>query len=160
MNLPWIDEAKKYIGLKETPGAGNTPEIVQFWNDIRRGGIHDDATPWCAAFVGAVLEHVGIQSSRFESAASYLTWGVDLEEPVRGAIVVFSRDGGGHVGFVLGQDNIGQLLVLGGNQSDEVCVRAFQRRRVTGYRWPAGQELPPDGFLPVLSTAALSRSEA
>ncbi len=157
--LRWVLEARKHINLREIKGPQHAAEILQFWRDIKRGGIKDDETPWCAAFVGAMLERVGIQSTRFESARSYLTWGTELREPVPGCIVVFTRDGGGHVGFVVGQNENRDLLVLGGNQSDAVNVRAFPRARVTGYRWPAGEALPGDVRLPV-TTAQKSTSEA
>lgn len=155
----WLIEARKHLGLKEVKGANHHPEILQMWKDIKRGGIKDDETPWCAAFVGAMLERVGIRSTRFESAKSYLTWGNQLVEPVVGCIVVFSRDGGGHVGFVVGQDRQGNLLVLGGNQSDGVNIRAFPRSRAKGYRYPATYTLT-EPLLPVLSDAELSRNEA
>lgn len=113
----------------------------------------------CAAFVGAMLERAGIQSSRFEGARSYASWGEKLAEPTDGCVVVFSRDGGGHVGFVVGQDSVGNLLVLGGNQSDAVNVKAFPRSRVTAYRWPAGVSMPI-GTLPVRAPAEFSKSEA
>ena len=106
-----------------------------------------------------MLERVGIRSSRFESAKSYLEWGELLKEPTPGCVVVFSRDGGGHVGFVVGQDKAGNLLVLGGNQGDAVNVKAFQRSRVTGYRWPAGIACSHDQ-LPVMDAAELSKVEA
>lgn len=137
MNEPlWLIEARKYDGQREIKGITHNPLIVSWWKKIKRGGIKDDETPWCAAFVGAMLENVGIISSRFESAKSYLTWGSKLPGPVVGCIVVFSRDGGGHVGFVVGIDGKGKLLVLGGNQSDGVNIRAFPRDNVVGYRWP------------------------
>ncbi len=126
MNKPrWILQAENHIGVKEVKGSSHNPVIVQFWKDIRRGGIKDDETPWCAAFVGSMLERSGIQSTRFESAKSYLSWGEKLDRPVYGCVVVFSRDGGGHVGFVVGKDKAGNLLVLGGNQGDAVNVKAF-----------------------------------
>ena len=156
---PWLVEAEKLIGLREVKGEKHAPEILQMWRDIKRSGIKDDETPWCAAFVGSMLERAGIQSSRFESAKSYLSWGVPLGIPAVGCVVVFTRDGGGHVGFVLGQDSKGNLLVLGGNQSDQVCVRSFPRARVSGYRWPAGLPMPALS-LPTLSAAEVSRSEA
>lgn len=159
MLLRWIEMAKNHIGVAEVKGATHNPVIVQFWKDIRRGGIRDDDTPWCAAFVGAMLERCGIQSSRFESAKSYLSWGEQLDRPVYGCVVVFSRDGGGHVGFVVGKDKAGNLLVLGGNQGDAVNVKAFPLSRVTGYRWPQGESLPV-GDLPVGDSVAMSRSEA
>lgn len=155
---PWILEAKKFVGLKEIKGSAHAPEILQMWKDIKRGGIKDDETPWCAAFVGACLERVGIRSTRFESARSYAGWGQPLKEPAAGCVVVFNREGGGHVGFVVGRDTRGNLLVLGGNQSDEVNVRAFSTERVIAYRWPDGYPLPGSSL--AVSSAALSTSEA
>jgi uncharacterized protein (TIGR02594 family) len=154
----WVEIARSLIGLKEVAGSQHSPEILKFWRDIRRGGIKDDETPWCAAFVGACLERAGIQSSRFESAKSYLQWGTALKEPCLGCIVVFTRDGGGHVGFVVGKDSAGRLLVLGGNQSDAVNVKAFPLARVSGYRWPAG--VAAGAPLPLLAGAEVSRREA
>jgi uncharacterized protein (TIGR02594 family) len=157
--MKWMTEAKKHIGLREIKGGQHAPEIVQFWKDIKRGGIKDDETPWCAAYVGAMLERVGIRSSRFESARSYLDWGQQLTGPTLGCIVVFTRQGGGHVGFCVGQDKAGNLLILGGNQGDAVNVKAFPRSRVTGYRWPAGVMLP-EPSLPVLAAVEFSRGES
>ncbi|GKX60661.1 TIGR02594 family protein [Leminorella grimontii] len=155
---PWIDEARKYIGEMEIKGPRHNPLILQWWKDIKRGGIKDDETPWCAAYVGAMLERVGIRSTRFESAKSYLTWGVALDGPVMGCIVVFERSGGGHVGFVVGQTASGDLLVLGGNQSDAVNIKSFSRDRAKGYRWPVGYPLPTEP-LPI-STAERSTRES
>lgn len=154
----WVHEAEKHIGLDEIKGPQHAAEILQFWKDIKRGGIKDDETPWCAAFAGAMLERAGIRSTRFESAKSYLDWGVELAEPVYGCIVVFTREGGGHVGFVVGTDGAGRLLVLGGNQGNQVNVRAFPLDRVSGFRWPEGV-LPPDQALATFSADA-SNGEA
>ena len=156
--LPWIKEARRFIGEREIKGPKHNPLIVQWWKDIKRGGIKDDETPWCAAFTGAMLEHVGIRSSRFESAKSYLEWGTGLKEPAYGCVVVFTRTGGGHVGFVVGRDEKGNLLVLGGNQGDAVSIAAFSVSRVSGYRWPSGVQFDQQP-LP-LGSAAPSTSEA
>jgi uncharacterized protein (TIGR02594 family) len=143
----WITEAQKYLGVREIPGVNHHPLILAMWKAIKRGGIRDDETPWCAAFVGFCLENVGIVSSRFESARSYLDWGRRIDRPVHGCIVVFTREGGGHVGFLVGVDGRGDLLVLGGNQGNEVNVRTFPRGRVTGYRWPLAVPLPGDDLV-------------
>ena len=50
---PWMDFAKALIGVKEIPGTKHNPEILQMWKDLKRSGIKDDETPWCAGFVGA-----------------------------------------------------------------------------------------------------------
>lgn len=157
----WLAEARRHIGTREIKGMKHEPKILTWWRAIRRGGIKDDETPWCAAFAGGCLEAVGIVSSRFESARSYLGWGVALPAPAVGCIVVFTRDGGGHVGFVEGVDLRGNLMVLGGNQGDEVNVRAFPLTRVSGYRWPAGVPLPGVSKpLPVIAGGIVSTREA
>lgn len=156
----WLAEARKHIGTREIPGARHEPKIVQWWKAIKRGGIKDDETPWCAAFVGAMLEQVGLMSSRFESARSYLQWGVPLAIPAVGAIAVFTRQGGGHVGFIVGQTPDGQsLLILGGNQGNEVNVRSISKARLTGIRWPKPVPLPSTvgvlaGWAPASTTEA------
>ena len=50
--------------------------------------------------------------------------------------------------------------MLGGNQSNAVNIKPFERKRVLGYRWPDGSE--PDNFaLPlVTSDGRVSRNEA
>lgn len=155
---PWLCEAYRHIGTREVPGPQHEFKILQWWKAIKRGGIKDDETPWCAAFVGGCLEEAGITSTRFESARSYEAWGHPLAEPAVGCIVVFSRVGGGHVGFVVGQDATGNLLVLGGNQGNAVNVRAFPRSRATAYRWPSQRVV--NGPLPVLAAADMSTTEA
>lgn len=159
MEPVWLTIARKYIGTKEIKGLKHEPKILQWWKAIKRGGIKDDETPWCAGFVGGVLEEAGIISSRHEGARSYLAWGIPSTLCL-GAIAVLSRaGGGGHVGFVVGKDNAGRILLLGGNQGDEVNIRAFDKSRIVGYRWPRPVENKLTA-LPVLSQSELSASEA
>lgn len=160
MKLPWLVMASSLVGVKEIKGPRHHGEILQMWKDIKRGGIKDDETPWCAAFVGACLERTGFVSTRFESARSYIDWGQKLDAPAVGCVVVFTRVGGGHVGFVVGQDKSGALLVLGGNQSDEVNIRAFPISRVSAYRWPAEVVLPAKAALPILDAVKMTTGEA
>lgn len=139
----WISKAYNYIGLKEIHGKQHNEKILEFWKEIR-ASFTDDETPWCAGFVGGVLEECGIRSSRSASARSYMNWGAKLDEPAVGAIVVFWRGDpkgySGHVGFVVGKDGKGNIMVLGGNQGDEVNVKPFSTSRVLGYRWPLNEE--------------------
>ena len=159
---PWIIEAEKYIGTREIRGPRHEPRILGWWRAIFRGGIRDDETPWCSAFVGAMLEFSGIVSTRFESARSWEQWGRPLQFPVYGCVAVFSRTGGGgHVGFVIGRDVAGNLLILGGNQGDAVSVMAFRTDRVTAYRWPSAVPVSVTASPPVLAASApLSTNEA
>jgi uncharacterized protein (TIGR02594 family) len=159
----WLEVAKKYIGQSEIKGSRHNPLILKWWAKIR-APFTDDETPWCAAFVGGVLEECGIRSSRSAAARSYLKWGQALKFPIAGCVVVFWRgkpDGwSGHVGFVVGRDARDNLLVMGGNQGNAVTVAPFYRGRVLGYRWPLNEPLPQHMDLPIIaSTAALSQNE-
>lgn len=161
MSAKWVNEAKKFIGLKEIKGDADAPEIVKMWADIKNSGIKDDETPWCAAFVGACLERSGIKSTRSGGSQSYLNWGDALHRPVKDCIVIFKRNGGGHVGFVVGKDDKGNIMVLGGNQADAVNIKAFDPARVVGYRFPSGIARSPHSELPLLaSNGELSSNEA
>lgn len=146
----WLALARGYIGTKEIRGSKHNPLILRWWIAIRASWFKDDETPWCAAYVGGVLEEAGIVSSRSAAARSYLKWGQKLTKPAVGAVVVFSRSGGGHVGFVVGRDTRGRLMVLGGNQGDAVNIKPFSEDRILGYRWPPGAAKPTTYKLPVL----------
>lgn len=143
MTPRWYAEAQTCIGLREIKGAQHAPAILKMWTAIR-APFTDDETPWCAAFVGACLEKSGIRSTRSPRARSYLNWGVPLDKPSLGAVLVFSRGGAGHVGFYAGEDS-GAYHVLGGNQGDEVNVTRLTKDRLLGIRWPAGEGLPKTG---------------
>ena len=162
----WYALALTFLGEREIPGREHNPKIVQWWTDIR-SKIRDDETPYCAAFAGAMLERSGIVSTRSPAARSYCNYGAKLTFPVLGCIVVFERPPhtwSGHVGFVAGEDNLGNIMTLGANQSNAVTIAPFARRRAIAYRWPPGETYPTGTKpldLPVLvSTRPLSTIEA
>lgn len=158
-SLPiWLKTAAKYLGEKEIKGSQHNPFIIEWWKAIK-SKIIDDETSWCAAFVGGILEETGIMSTRSESARSYNKWGLELDRPAYGSIVVFWRgkpsSWKGHVGFVVGRDQHNNLMVLGGNQKDQVCISSFSALRVLSYRWPATSVYPTKrgfGNLPLISS--------
>jgi uncharacterized protein (TIGR02594 family) len=158
----WMAHARRYIGVAEVPGPKSNPVIVGFWKLAKLSGIKDDLVPWCAGFACAVLEEAGIRSPRTDGAKNFLLWGQPLPMASVGCIVVFGRTGGYHVGFVVGKDKAGNLLVLGGNQGDAVNIRAFPLPRVLGYVWPPHEPVPAIATLPVLTIAGatVSTSEA
>jgi uncharacterized protein (TIGR02594 family) len=156
----WLTEARKHVGLRELPGAPTAPTI-QRWLSSLGAWWRDDETPWCGVAVAAWMQAAGVAPlpRHWMRARAWAEWGTRLDRPMHGCVVVFERQGGGHVGLVVGQDAQGRLLVLGGNQGDAVNVRAFPRERVLAYCWPPGRDVPPLAEL-ARGDAAVSTSEA
>lgn len=69
-----------------------------------------------------------------------MRWGQALrpERLAPGAVLVFGRPGGGHVGFYLGED-AADYVVLGGNQGDAVSIARLAKARCIARRWPSGE---------------------
>lgn len=156
----WFIHALAEIGQAEVHGAGSNLRIAQYWKgaDIDVA-VTDDETPWCAAFVGAMIASALIYGTRKANAKSYLGWGDNLPnnaEPPVGAIVVLNRppaDWKGHVAFCAGWAN-GKVHLLGGNQGDRVSIAAFDQKRIAGIRWP--KEVPLIGTRILLPVTANS----
>lgn len=145
MQAYWLKSALSVLGIHELPGQETHPLILHWWKQIK-APFTDDETAWCAAFVGGILEDCKIQSSRSAAARSYEKWGIKLSDICEGAIVVFWRgtpnSGQGHVGFVIGKDSVGNIMVIGGNQGNEVSIKSFSTDRVLSYHWPKDITLP------------------
>jgi uncharacterized protein (TIGR02594 family) len=155
----WIDEARKHIGLKEIIGTGNNATI-QLWLTKLKAWLKDDSVACCGVFTAHCIKTAGYPLPKhWYRALDWLNWGVEIGAPCYGCVVVFSRKGGGHVGFVVGMDKEGRLMVLGGNQGDAVSIAPFDVSRVAGYRMPVGTF--HRGALPILvSKSASSTNEA
>jgi len=65
-------------------------------------------------------------------ARNWAAWG-DGSPRELGAVLVFARDGGGHVGIYVGEDTE-YFHVLGGNQKDQVCIVRIRKPRLIGCR--------------------------
>ena len=113
---------------------------------------HNDKA-WCGALVYEVLtstnaipEFSGKKSSgpayNFLRAKEYLKVGTEATEPKIGDIMVTSRSSGllgtstsYHVGFYGGKDKDGNILQLGGNQSNKLSYRTIPKgQKIEGYR--------------------------
>jgi uncharacterized protein (TIGR02594 family) len=84
--------AKAEVGTVEWKD-GSNPKVVAYFKDSGNAGVKDDATAWCAAFVGAMLARSGVKGTGKMTARSYLEWGdpVDRSDAKPGDIVVFKR---------------------------------------------------------------------
>lgn len=138
----WLQIARKYIGVHEGDGLHNNPTVMKFFVEAGHAEVRNDhTTPWCAAFVGAVLKESGLPNTGTLWALDYARYGQKLAGPAIGAIGTKTRNGGGHVFFVAGFDR-NFIYALGGNQNDRVCIERIPRAAIHSYAWPPGLPLP------------------
>jgi uncharacterized protein (TIGR02594 family) len=110
-----IAEARKYLGTNPT----------------------GRATLWCGAFLDMVLRRTGHRGGG-NLARGYIKYGTRIAGPEVGAIVVFARQGGGHVGIVTGIDSNGNPIVISGNHNHRVAVATYPAKRALAYVMPNG----------------------
>jgi uncharacterized protein (TIGR02594 family) len=130
--------AQKEIGVSEVPGPRSNPRIVEYHKATSLDPkLRNDNTPWCSSFVNWVVQQGGLMGTNSASALSWRQWGNDAHGPSLGAIAVLDYGSGhGHVAFVAGVTTAGRVILLGGNQSDQVRYSVFGASRIVGYRVP------------------------
>lgn len=157
---PWLIEARSLMGTREIVGPKHNGFISKGWARLGAPWFNDDETPWCGLFIAHCMEKVGLPypgKGMFARALAWADWGKS-SDPVVGAVAVFGRTGGGHVGFAVGQ-GAGVVYVLGGNQSNAVNIMPIARSRLVGFRWPAGLSSGTIA-LPAMTGGTVSRNEA
>jgi uncharacterized protein (TIGR02594 family) len=154
----WMAEARARIGEKEIPGPKHNSWIAQGWARLGASWFNDDETPWCGFFAAHCIDHAGLPYPKmFPRALAWAEWGKPCP-PAIGAVVVFGRQGGGHVGFLVGESP-NHYYVLGGNQSNAVNIAPIAKSRMVAIRWPAQLGLPVAG-LPRMTGGVVSTNEA
>lgn len=141
--LDWVLRARELIGVTEVNGTRHNPLIIEWLDNMGRfsneskAWWRDDETPWCGLFVGHVLGNSGrFVVKEWYRAKAWLNPDLTtLDKPAYGCLAVIDRTGGGHVGFVVGKDTHGNVMILGGNQNDTVNITPFHPDRITGYKW-------------------------
>lgn len=107
---PWLDLARSEIGVHEVH---NESRVHFYWKKAKLSGLAKHSAskiPWCSGFVCAMMEMADIRSARTDGAKNWLNWGIPLDKPYTGCVVVFTRSGGGHVGIVVGEDESGNQI--------------------------------------------------
>jgi uncharacterized protein (TIGR02594 family) len=144
--LPWIQLAESLLGTNEYPGSSNNPKIIAWAKELGTASnsvkwvanfYTKDEIPWCGLFVGYVMHKCDYDDQLPDNPLGALEWlnfGVKTK-PRYGAVMCFRRNGGGHVGFYVSEDDE-YYHILGGNQSDSVNVTKVAKDRFVGARWP------------------------
>lgn len=151
---PWMKLAEKQVGVNEDDHEGIVRDYHKVGGSLNAGG----KTPWCASFVGWVLEKSGIRSTRSAAANSYDKWGQKLAKTniPFGAIIRVRFKEGNHVAFCTGDKGGARVSTLGGNQSSkkggsrrnggEVTLSSVARSEIVSVSYPEGYK-PSGGSL-------------
>jgi uncharacterized protein (TIGR02594 family) len=142
-----MDTARRFLGLRELPGAAHEPFIQWCFSLCKLGTDQPDETPWCSAFVQGVAFIHGLRASGSAAARSWLAVGHEVapESAREGDVVIFKRGTGpqpgrevlkapGHVAFFVEWVPGGRVRVLGGNQGDSVSLADFPVELILGIR--------------------------
>lgn len=158
---PWIRELRALMGRHER--ADNA--ALRQWLASDGNALGDPAKlPWCGDAVETAIR-LTLPGEPFNGplgenpywARNWAHFGVKTE-PVAYAVYVFVRDGGGHVGFGMGQSE-DHFYILGGNQSNRVSIAPIDKDRCIAIRRPTTWNAPlPE--LPRMSGGAISTNEA
>jgi len=161
-----VVEALKEFGVTETPGKASNAKIMGWAAEIGQDVIGwkytDDSVPWCGLFVATMAQRAGKPLAKNPLyALNWATYGSAADKPSLGDILTFKRDGGGHVGIYIAEDDVA-YHVLGGNQSDKVCISRILKKRLYKARRVPFKVAMPDSVKPYLvaSNGVLSTNEA
>lgn len=144
----WLEAGIKLLGVHEGLGSKDNQEIIDWAKD--EGGeiakeFNHDSIPWCALFANHILTKVGLKGTETLWALDFAgNWPcIRLAAPAVGAFAPMKRSGGGHIMVIVGKDQHGNIMGLGGNQSDAVTIAPFAVSRLNqGFYWPKGPSLP------------------
>lgn len=143
--------ASTYVGTRELSNAKeNNPLILAFIQccDNIPPELSDEV-PWCSAFVNFIMKNLRLPRTRALSAKSWMNIGVAVSSYnnaiVDSDIVIMNRGNNpalGHVGFYAGFhfDNKPEgatgnsVMILGGNQNNQVCIESFPVSMIAGIR--------------------------
>lgn len=127
--LLWL-ELMKWYGVSEITGSIHNPTIVGWFSELGYPEIKDDETSWCSLAINIMAKRAGLEFSGKLDARSWMHVGTEINDPKIGHVVVFYRNEltgwQGHVGLFGGFSLDGkQILTLGGNQGNQICIRAY-----------------------------------
>lgn len=161
-----ITEGLALLGVQEVVGKGSNRTIIGWRDELNAAGVKivgfaDDDVPWCGLYAAIVAHRAGkdvVANPLW--ARNWAKFGDAVDSAGLGDVLVFVRDGGGHVGFYVAEDATA-YHVLGGNQSNRVSITRIAKDRCIAKRRPRYIN-PPASVKPyrVAASGALSRNEA
>ena len=150
------------LGTKEIAGVGNNATILSWAKELGISNTYNaDSIPWCGLFIALVVKRSGREPiDKPLWARSWAQWGKRAQVAMLGDVLVFAREGGGHVGIYIAEDN-DCYHVLGGNQSDAVTITRIKKIRCIAVQRPAYNNQPASVKQYIVSaTGSISANEA
>jgi uncharacterized protein (TIGR02594 family) len=159
---PWLEVMRAITGLHEYEN-GSNPKIEGMAAFIGRkfpeqasyaAQYTDDSIAWCGVstdFCLAACCPDGISGPFGATDTDKWMWAqsfasdpgfIHIGSPVPGAIVVMTREGGGHV-TMFEEWSGSSIKCRGGNQSNSVNVSTYDPDTVVAYVWPRDYPMPP-----------------
>lgn len=156
-------EALSLHGTTETPGKVSNKDILLWARELGLYRVYiSDEIPWCGLFVAICAKRAGLEVPKNPLwALSWSAFGTPVKDPMLGDVLVFTRKGGGHTGIYVGED-AKAYYVLGGNQSDMVCITRIAKARLYAARRTEWKKAQPPTVRRVWLTprGSLSENEA
>ena len=136
-------KAVELYGVTEIVGPKHNPVIMGWAKELGLENVYkSDEIPWCGLFTAIAIHRAGrpvVNGPLW--ALNWNKFGVQVSKPMLGDILTFTRNGGGHVGFYVGEDETA-YHVLGGNQGNKVCVSRILKKRLSQARRPEYKSQP------------------
>jgi uncharacterized protein (TIGR02594 family) len=136
--------ALRLFDITEALDKANNPTILAWAAEVG-GNVADvykaDEIPWCGLFMAVVAKRSNKQLVKDPLwALNWGTFGKQAPVPMLGDVMVFVRKTttgatAGHVALYIGEDTT-CFHVLGGNQSDKVCITRIDKKRLYSARRP------------------------
>jgi len=132
-----LSNANKLVGLYEKDPKDRKYLINYFYRNLGTK-VDPVKTPWCAAYVDAVLAESGFPTLDTLWARNFLDYGFPVDVPKKGDIAVFTRGKGfGHVGFFLDfqkANGVEYVTLLNGNIAGKVAISNYPQSKLLGFR--------------------------
>lgn len=155
-------KAIELLGVQEIVGTKHNPVILGWAKEVGLENIYkSDEIAWCGLFAAVVVKRANREPvSNPLRALSWNNFGVQVTTPMLGDILTFTRKGGGHVGFYIGEDATA-YHVLGGNQGNSVSIVRIAKSRLSQIRRPQYMNQPLNvRSITLASNGKVSENEA
>jgi len=158
--------ARDLIGTKEIVGVKNSATIMTWAKELGVDKIYtNDEIAWCGLFVAYCAYKAGLEINITNREALWaLNWnkfGTQQKIAMLGDVLTFKRNGGGHVGIYVGEDDT-CYHILGGNQSNTVCITRIEKTRLSQIRRTSWKVSQPKNVrvIKVNANGFISKNEA